>query len=150
VKELTGSAIGTTNASAEESLALLVAVDRYPSWHSAVVKEVSVLERDAQGQPTKARTKLHVQHGPITRDFDLTMAVQVDRPAGTVTLSRIPHHGRDGEKFEVAWQVSGAAPTQIRLDLAANLDVPRFVPLGGVGDAMAAGFVNSATTELGS
>ena len=46
--------------------------------------------------------------------------------------------------------MSGAGPTQIRLDLAANLDVPRFVPLGGVGDSMADGFVSAATRELGS
>jgi len=150
VKELSGSATGTTNASREEALALFAAVDAYPRWHPDVVKEVDVLERDSQGQATKARTKLHVRHGPITRDFDLTMAVQVDSPGGTVMLSRIPHHGRDGEKFDVTWRLSGAGPTQIRLDLAANLDVPRIVPLGGVGDAMAAGFVNSATRELGS
>jgi Polyketide cyclase / dehydrase and lipid transport len=149
VKELTGSASGTTNASSEESLALLAAVDRYPSWHSAVVKEVDVLERDDQGQPTKVRTKLHVQYGPITHDFDLKMAVKVD-PAGAVKLSRIPHHGDDGEKFEVAWRVSGAGPTQIRLALDASLDVPRFLPLGGVGDSIADGFVNAARKELGS
>jgi Polyketide cyclase / dehydrase and lipid transport len=150
MKELTGSATGSTNASSEDCVALLAAVDRYPSWHPDVVKEVEVLERDGQGQPSRARTKLHVQHGPITRDFDLTMEVQVDPPAGTVSLSRIPHHGRDGEKFDVTWRVSGAGRTQIRLDLAANLDVPRFVPLGGVGDSMAQGFVNAATKELGS
>ena len=40
-----------------------------------------MLERDDQGRPTKARTKLHVQHGPITRDFDLTMEVKRDPPA---------------------------------------------------------------------
>ena len=149
MKELTGTASATTPASPEASLALLAAVDRYPSWHSDVVKEVDVLERDDQGQPTKVRTKLHVQHGPITRDFDLTMAVEVD-PAGTVKLSRIPHHGSDGEKFEVAWQLSGAGPTRIRLDLAADLDVPRFLPLGGVGDSIADGFVSAATRELAS
>ena len=48
------------------------------------------------------------------------------------------------------WRVSGAGPTQIRLDLAANLDVPRFLPLGDVGDSMAAGFVSAATRALGS
>ena len=149
MKELTGTASATTPSSFDESMALLVAVDRYPSWHSAVVKEVDALERDDQGQPTKARTKLHVQHGPITRDFDLTMAVEVD-PAGTVKLSRIPHHGSDGEKFEVTWRLSGSGPTQIRLDLAANLDVPRFLPVGGVGDSIADGFVSAATRELGS
>lgn len=130
-------------------MSLLTSVDRYPSWYPDVVKEVEVLERDDQGRPTKAHTKLHVQHGPITRDFDLTMAVEVD-PAGTVKLSRIPHHGSDGEKFEVAWRVSGASPTRIAVDLAANLDVPRFLPLGGIGDSIAQGFVSAATRQLSS
>ena len=130
-------------------MSLFTSVDRYPSWYPDVVKEVEVLERDDQGRPTKAHTKLHVQHGPITRDFDLTMAVEVD-PAGTVKLSRIPHHGSDGEKFEVAWRVSGASPTRIAVDLAANLDVPRFLPLGGIGDSIAQGFVSAATRELSS
>ena len=130
-------------------MSLFTSVDRYPSWYPEVVKEVEVLERDDQGRPTKAHTKLHVQHGPITRDFDLTMDVEVD-PAGTVKLSRIPHHGSDGEKFEVMWRVSGASPTRIAVDLAANLDVPRFLPLGGIGDSIAQGFVSAATRELSS
>jgi hypothetical protein len=130
-------------------MSLLETVDQYPTWHPDVVKSVEVLERNDQGQPTKAQAKLHVQHGPITRDFDLTMDVQVD-PAGTVKLSRIPHHGGDGEKFDVIWRVTGAGPSQIRLDLAAGLNVPRFLPLGDVGESLASGFVNAAVTALGS
>ncbi len=149
MKELTGHAEGTTAASPDACLSLLAAVDRYPNWYPEVVKEVEVLERDDQGRPTKAHTKLRVQHGPITRDFDLTMEVKRD-PPGAVRLSRIPHHGSDGEKFDVNWFVAGGQSTSIRLDLAANLDVPRFLPLGGIGEAMAAGFVSAATKELGS
>jgi ribosome-associated toxin RatA of RatAB toxin-antitoxin module len=149
MKELTGHADGTTPASPEACVSLFTTVDRYPSWYPAVVKEVEVLERDDQGRPTKAHTKLHVQHGPITHDFDLTMAVEVD-PVGTVKLSRIPHERSDGEKFEVTWRVSGAGPARIAVDLAANLDVPRFLPLGGIGDSIAQGFVSAATKELGS
>jgi len=148
VKELTGRASGTTPASPEACVALLAAVDRYPDWYPEVVKSVEVLERDGAGQPTRARTKLHVQHGPITRDFDLTMEVKL-YPPGAVTLSRVPHHGGDGEKFDVNWFVRETQPTQITLDLAANLDVPRFLPLGAIGDTMAAGFVNAATRALG-
>jgi hypothetical protein len=77
------------------------------------------------------------------------MDVQVD-PAGTVKLSRIPHRGGDGEKFDVIWRVTGAGPSQIRLDLAAGLNVPRFLPLGDVGESLASGFVNAAVTALGS
>lgn len=147
MKELTGSASASTPASSEACLALLAAVDRYPDWYPEVVKSVEVLERDAQGRPIKARTLLHVQHGPVTRDFDLTMEVKHD-PPGAVRLSRIPHGGGDGEKFEVNWSVGAGQPTKISLDLAANLDVPRFLPLGGVGDSMAGGFVSAATRAL--
>jgi hypothetical protein len=71
-------------------------------------------------------------------------------PAGTVKLSRVPHHGSDGEKFEVNWRVSRGSPSQIGLDLAADLDVPRFLPLGGIGDSLAQGFVSAATRALAS
>jgi hypothetical protein len=149
MKELTGSASATTAASSEACLALLAAVDRYPDWYPDVVRSVEVLERDAQGQPTKARTLLHVQHGPITHDFELAMEVRHD-PPGAVRLRRIPHHGRDSERFDVNWFVRATQPTEIRLDLAANLDVPRFLPLGGIGDSMAGGFVSAATRALDS
>jgi len=149
VKELTGSASGTTPASPEACLALLAAVDRYPDWYPDVVKSVEVLERDDSGHPTKARTKLHVQYGPLMHDFDLTMSVSVDPQQRTVKLHRIPHEPSDSEKFAVDWGVAGGSATRIRVDLAANLDVPRFLPLGAVGDAMAGGFVSAATRALG-
>ena len=147
MKELTGHAQRTTPASHERCLSLLEAVDGYPSWYPEVVKSVEVLERNDHRRPTKAQTKLHVQHGPIVKDFDLLMDVQVD-PTGMVKLSRIPHHGADAEKFDVIWRLTGAGPIQIRLDLAANLSVPRFVPLGDVGNSIAAGFVEAATRAL--
>jgi ribosome-associated toxin RatA of RatAB toxin-antitoxin module len=150
VKELTGTASETTPTSPEACLALLAAVDRYPDWYPEVVKSVEVLARDISDQPTMARTKLHVEYGPITRDFDLTMSVVVDPEKGQVELHRIPHEPSDGEKFEVNWTVVAGAPTRISVDLAANLDVPRFLPLGAIGDAMAAGFVNAATKALAS
>ena len=149
MKELTGSASATTSASPDACLALLEAVDGYPNWYPDVVKSVEVLERDDQGRPSKARCQLHVERGPMTRDFDLTMEVML-YPPGAVRLSRIPHHGRDGEKFDVNWFVPETQPTEIHLNLAADLDVPRFLPLGGIGDSMAEGFVSAATRALGS
>jgi hypothetical protein len=149
MKELTGSASGTTSASSAEAMALLEDIDRYPTWHPDVVKEAEVLERDAEGHPTRARTKLHVERGPLTRDFNLVMAVTVD-PSGTIRLSRIPHQPNDKERFDVTWRVGTGSATRIQLDLAANLDVPRLVPLGGVGDSMAEGLVSAATRALGS
>ena len=149
MKVLTGSAVGTTGATPEQAFALLEAIDRYPTWYPEVIKEAEVLERDAQGRPTRARTKLHVERGPLTRDFNLRMSV-MDDPIIMIKLSRIPNEPSDEERFDVTWRVEGAHPTRIRLDLLADLSVPRFVPLGDVGDALAHGMVSAATRALAS
>jgi hypothetical protein len=147
MKELTGSASATTPAPPDACMRLLEDIDRYPVWHPDVVKQARVLERDADGHPTRARTKLHVERGPLTRDFDLLFAVEVD-PAGTIALRRIPHEPSDKERFDVTWRVDGGRATKVALELVANLDVPRFIPLGGVGDSMADGLVSAATRQL--
>jgi len=147
VKELTGNASGTTAATQEQAMALLEAIENYPSWAPDVVKQAEVLERDAGGHPTKARAKLHVERGPLTRDFDLRFNVKVD-PTGTIALRRIPNESSDGERFDVTWRVDGRQGTQITLELAANLDVPRFIPLGDVGDSTAQNLVSAATRAL--
>ena len=149
MKELTGNASATTAASPTQCLALLEAIDEYPSWAGDIVREAEVLERDGAGHPTRARAKLHVERGPLTRDFDLLFDVKVDA-GGTVALSRVPHQASDKERFDVTWRVSGAGSARIELQLGANLDVPRLVPLGGVGDSMAADLVNAATRALAS
>jgi hypothetical protein len=149
VKELTGSASASTSATPAEAMALLEAIDRYPTWAPDTVKEAEVLERDGDGRPTRARTKLHVERGRLTRDFNLIMSVSVD-PAGTIKLSRIPHQPTDKERFDVTWRLERGDSSRIRLDLAANLNVPGFIPLGGVGDSMAEGLVSAATRALGS
>jgi hypothetical protein len=130
MKELRGTAAALVPAPPAQCLALVEAVDEYPSWHPEVVREVEVLERDARGLPSRARTILHLSAGPVTKDFDLLMSITVDPPA-TVTLSKIDGQG-----------------TRVEVTLAANLDVPRFLPLGGVGDSVAQGFVSAASAEL--
>ncbi|HYB26691.1 MAG TPA: SRPBCC family protein [Solirubrobacteraceae bacterium] len=148
MKELTGSAAGTTQASRDQTMLLLEDIDRYPSWYPEVVKEAEVLERDGQGRPTKAHTVLHVERGPLTKDFNLVMTVNVDPSAGTIALRRIPHGPDDPEQFDVTWSVDESNSTRIRLELAANLSVPRLIPLGGVGDSLAQGLVSAATRAL--
>ena len=124
-------------------------MERYPSWYPEVVEEVEVRERDDQGRATRAQTTLHVSYGPLVRSFRLLLAVVVERPS-TVKLTRIPHDRSDQERFEVLWRLAESGPgTRISLELDANLSVPRLVPLGGVGDAMAEGFVAAATKALG-
>jgi hypothetical protein len=61
-------------------------------------------------------------------------------------LTRIPHDAGDEERFEVAWAF---AERRIQLELNATLPVPRLIPLGGIGNAVAEGFVAAAVRRLG-
>lgn len=148
MKELHGAANATVDAPAEECFTLLEAFDHYPSWYPEVVRVAEVVDRDDDGRPTTARTALHVAHGPLVKDFDLLLAIRLERPR-IVKLTRIPHGPSDPEQFDVMWRIESAAgATRIALALDANLSVPRFVPLGGVGDSMAQGFVSAARRAL--
>ncbi len=130
----------------EKCMEFLAAVDRYPDWYPDVVQQVDVLDRDPDGRPTRARTKLHVMAGPVARDFDLVMAVVVQQP-DTVKLTRVSDSGSE-QQFDVTWRLRDNGDTRIDLELHANIDAPRFLPLGGIGDSIANGFVTAATGEL--
>lgn len=147
VKELSGSAAGEVAATGEECMALLAAVERYPQWYPEVVQRVDVLERDPAGQVTRASTTLHVSAGPVTRDFSLVLDVQVQQP-DVVRLVRVPHEPGDEEHFEVTWRVGGGVRRGLEVALTAVLPVPRFLPVGGIGDSLAQGFVAAAAREL--
>jgi len=148
MKELDGTASARVRASVQECLELFRAVDRYPEWYEQVVRDVTVVERDAEGLPSQARATLHVSAGPIVRDLRLLLAVAAEG-GSRVRLTRIPHEPTDEERFEVVWSAFDGPPTEVRLELSANLSVPRLVPLGGIGDAMARGFAAAAARELG-
>jgi hypothetical protein len=146
MKELQGSAYSAVDATPDECIALLEAVDSYPEWHPDVVKEVEVLASN-DGHPTRVRCKLHVARGPLVKDFNLVMSVATDGRR-QVKLTKVQDAHSGPEQFEVTWLVEDTGPTLIRLDLAASLDVPRFLPVGGVGDGLAEGFVGAAVKEL--
>ena len=88
MKELRGTASTLVPSPLDECLALVEAVDGYPDWYPEVVRSVDVVERDARGVPSRAQTKLHLSVGPVTKDFDLLMAVTVEPPA-TVKLAKV-------------------------------------------------------------
>ena len=146
MKEMSGVAETTVAATAPECIALLVAVDRYPEWYPDVVTRAEVIDRDAAGHPTRAQATVHVSLGPLVRDFDLLLDV-VARSQG-VRLVRVPHESSDPERFEVDWEVSEGRDVTIRVLLAARLDVPRLLPVGGVGESLAQGFVAAAKRAL--
>jgi hypothetical protein len=146
MKELNGSAYSAVDATPEECIALLEAIGGYPDWHPDVVQEVEVLASN-DGHPTRVRCKLHVARGPLVKDFNLVMSVATDGRR-QVKLTKVQDAHSGPEQFEVTWLVEDTGPTLIRLDLSASLDVPRFLPVGGVGDGLAEGFVGAAVKEL--
>ena len=147
MKQLNGAASALVSAAPDRCLDFLADVEAYPQWHPDVVREVEVLERGADGRPHRARATLRARVGPINRDLHFT--VDVSRGSDEVKLSRLPEDDSDGERFEVVWRVSGApSGAQIDLRLDAALEVPRLVPLGGVGNALATGFVDAAVRRL--
>jgi Polyketide cyclase / dehydrase and lipid transport len=147
MKELSGSAETTVAATTDEAWSLLAAVDRYESWLGDAVREVEVLATAADGRATQVRTVLHVAAGPIVRDFRLVMDVSY-REDEEVRLSRVPHPGSEDDRFEVVWRVGAGPTTRIGIELTATLEVPRLVPLGGVGGRLAQEFVEAAKREL--
>jgi ribosome-associated toxin RatA of RatAB toxin-antitoxin module len=149
MKQLHGSAAAVVPAGEQECMGLLADVGGYPSWHPEVVRRVEVLSRDERGRARQVRTTLHLSRGPLQRDFELVMAVHSERAA--VRLARIAHDRSDVESFEVSWRVApaGRAGSKLELSLGAVLEVPRLLPLGGIGDALAGGFVTAAARALG-
>lgn len=147
MKELSASASATVAATPEACTELLAAVDRYPDWYPDVIRDAEVVERAAEGTPQQVRATVHLSLGPIARDFPLVLVVTVE-PGKWVSLSRVPHGPTDEERFEVAWHVDGGPPTTLRLELAAELEVPRFLPVAGIGGAVAQGFVDAARGAL--
>jgi ribosome-associated toxin RatA of RatAB toxin-antitoxin module len=149
MKELHGTASRTVAAPVEDCYGLLEAVDGYPAWHPDVVRSVEVLERGADGRPSRARATLHVAVGPLVRDFNLVLAVELEA-LRRVKLIRQRNEPSDQEQFVVSWRLEpdGERATRIAIELDANLSVPRLVPLGGIGDSMAEGFVSAAARAL--
>ena len=89
---------------------------------------------------------MHVAAGPVTRDFELLLHVSV-RDDG-VRLVRVPRDPSDQEQFEIDWEVREGSSATIKVLLAARLDVPRLLPLGGLGETVAQGFVEAARRVL--
>jgi hypothetical protein len=146
MKELHGTASAVVSAPPEKCIAMLAAIEAYPDWYPDGVRDVETLERDGGGQPTKVRTTLHVEVAALSRDFNLTMSVAVE-PQGRVALRKLKADSSD-PPFDVIWHVSERDGTTIEIELDTALPVPRFLPVGGIGDSIARSFVAAASEEL--
>jgi hypothetical protein len=147
MKHLHGVAQAAVGVPIEECLAFLAALEAYPSWYPDVVREVKVAESGDDGLPLRAETKLHLSYGPVSRDLDLLLAVRVRRP-GLVQLTHVPRGPSSGASFDATWRLEDRAGTHLELELDATMPVPRLVPLDGVGDAFAGGFMQAAVGRL--
>jgi len=147
MNHLHGTATSTVAVPLEQCLAFLSSLEAYPSWYAEVVREVEVLEFGDDGLPLRAETKLHLAYGPVSRDLDLLLAVHVRRP-DLVQLTHVPRGPASGASFDATWQLEDRGETHLDLELDATMSVPRLVPLGSVGDAFAAGFMQAAIAGL--
>jgi polyketide cyclase/dehydrase/lipid transport protein len=147
MKHLHGTAQADARVPIEECLAFLAALEDYPSWYPDVVTEVDVLESGDDGLPLRAQTRLHLSYGPVSRDIHLLLAVRVQRP-DLVRLAHVPRGPSSGASFDATWRLEERDGTHLDLELDANMPVPRLVPLAGVGDRFASGFMQAAVGRL--
>ena len=135
MREFHGEAAEVVAAPVEECFALVAAVDGYPDWCPDIVRDVVVLDRGADGQPSNVRMHMRIARAGIIREFDLLLAIVVE-PPGTVTLTRLTDHPTEQE-FNATWALRPTGSTEVALALDAKLRVPRYVPAHGIADAIA-------------
>ena len=147
MKDLAASASGRTAASIEACYALLSDFESYPDWFPEGVRSIEVLERDPAGWPSRLRTTLHTSSGPVQRDFDMQMTVRL-RPPEEVELTRAPNENGDREDMVVSWRLTSGPQTLVAVNLRARLDLPGFLPVGGLAQGMADRFLQAALRRL--
>ncbi len=149
MKQLYATAGATTSASLERCFELISAIGEYPRWYPSRIVAAEPLDHDADGLPTRARAILHFAHGPLVKQFPVNLSV-ITRRLHSVELRRLPEHPRDDEQLSVAWRLlDGARVRRIEVELRARLAVPRFLPVGGMAESIAKGFVEAAIGALG-
>ena len=90
---------------------MVAAVDRYPDWCPDIVRGVDVLDRGADGQPSRVRMTMHIARGAVVREFNLSLAIVVE-PPGTVKLTRVTDHPTNQE-FNATWMLRPAGSTRV-------------------------------------
>ncbi len=150
MKSITGSASAHVRADQAECFVLLAEVDRYDDWNPDLVRELEVLDRDEQGRPARLDVVIHVKQSPIAKDFELTVAVRAE-PPHVVHISRLSNEPTDQEALEVVWRIEGDAHQETWIELRFDAEVsflPRFLPVGRVGDMIARALLGSAAKAL--
>ena len=149
MKELTASATGTSDKPIDHCYAQLLDVERYPQWYPDGVKRVEVLERGADGMPTKVDAVLAAVAGPLRKEFNVRLAVEPERPT-LIALARVADDRGDHEMLTITWLLRdlGEQGTEVNIELGARLDVPLFLPIDPVAREVANGFLQAALQSL--
>jgi hypothetical protein len=146
VKELSGTAAAPVGVPVAQCIELLASLERYPEWYPDVIVRAEVLERDRAAAPTRAAATVRVSVGPLSKDFDLLLDVDVH--ANGLRLERIPNEPTDPERLRLEWVATRNRTTRLEVVLFACLEVPWFIPIGDYGDSLAQGFVEAARRVL--
>ena len=148
MKHLTGTAQADVGVPIEECLTFLASLEAYPSWYPDVVREVEVVESGEDG--------LAAQGGNEAASL-LRTGVPGSRSAARGAGAPAwpgPADARSPRAIDAAPRSTRPGGceerdgTQLELELDATMPVPRLVPLGGVGDAFASGFMQAAVGRL--
>jgi ribosome-associated toxin RatA of RatAB toxin-antitoxin module len=146
MREVNASATGAVAADVERCYALLADVERYPEWYPTGAKRVDVLGRGADGRVETVDALLSLGTGPIRKDFEMKLGVTYDQPR-LVELSRLASDAKDGESVAITWTLvpqTDPAVTDLTIAFAARLDLPPFLPVKGIVDAVAQDFLAAA------
>jgi hypothetical protein len=144
MKDLNASVSGVASKPIAEVYAFLADFGAYPSWYPAGIKQAEMI---GEG---KGHTILALNQGPIQRDFEMDMAIELT-PETAITLRRLPKRPGDQEQLAVTWRLApgvGDAGTAVTAQFAATLSIPGWLPLGGVEKAIPQGFLDAALASL--
>lgn len=150
MKALAGSASGVAQAPIEVCFAKLADIEAYPQWYPETVKRADVIARDASGQAEQVDATLLFAQGPLKFDQSVPLQVTLAHPS-MVKLTRVPDATHDKEQLRVQWGLVASGPdrTEMTVELAANLNLPPFLPgLGSIANGVAQGFVDAAVRSL--
>lgn len=149
MRDLSATAQGETGTPQHRCYERLADIESYPSWYPAGVKQVVVLDRGPDGEPTTVKATLALAQGPIQRDFTVHFAV-ARQPWSRIELRRLPKSADDQEQIVITWQLTAPAADRTTLEIAldAKLDLPRFLPVGGTAGSIATGFMDAALASF--
>jgi ribosome-associated toxin RatA of RatAB toxin-antitoxin module len=144
MRELSATATGVSTTPIERCYLHLLDVERYPEWYPDGVRSVEVLERGADGVPTRIDAVLAAVAGPLRKEFPVRLALE-QQPT-RIALARIADERGDHELLTIAWQLRelGQAETEVIVELGARLDVPIFLPIDPIAREVANGFLQAA------